>query len=83
MEPRSARTTARRLAESVYGRSLSALLRIRADTRLRRAAAFITLCVGLVVQMGLLLSALYLIDLSLSLFELWAELARKHLELTL
>jgi hypothetical protein len=39
--------------------------------------------VGLVVQGALLLTAAYLIDLGLSLMELWADLARKHLELTL
>jgi len=32
--------------------------------------------------MGLCFLAMYLIDLSISLFELWADLARKHLELT-
>jgi hypothetical protein len=36
-----------------------------------------------VCQIGLLLATCYLIDLSVSLMELWAELARKHLELTL
>jgi hypothetical protein len=39
--------------------------------------------VGLVVQGALVLLAAYLVDLSVSLMELWAELARKHLELTL
>jgi hypothetical protein len=39
--------------------------------------------VGLVVQGALVLLAAYLIDLSVSLMELWAELAKKHLELTL
>jgi hypothetical protein len=39
--------------------------------------------VGLVGQGLLLLTAAYLIDLSVSLMELWAELARKHLEITL
>jgi hypothetical protein len=33
--------------------------------------------------MGLCFTAMYLIDLSISLFGLWADLARKHLELTL
>lgn len=34
-------------------------------------------------QLVLALTTMYLIDLSVSLFELWAELARKHLEITL
>jgi hypothetical protein len=39
--------------------------------------------VGLVVQGALILTAAYLVDLSVSLMELWADLARKHLEITL
>lgn len=38
---------------------------------------------GLVVQVGLILMVEGLVDLTLSLMEVWAELARKHLELTL
>jgi len=38
---------------------------------------------GLVTQAVMLLVAAYLCDLALSLMELWADLARKHLELTL
>lgn len=38
--------------------------------------------VGLVAQMFLLTLAWELWDLSVSLMEVWAELARKHLELT-
>lgn len=38
---------------------------------------------GLVVEVVLVLLAFYLVDLSISLMELWAELARKHLEITL
>lgn len=41
------------------------------------------LLVGLVCQVVLLCLAAYLTDLAVSLMELWAELARKHLELTL
>jgi hypothetical protein len=37
----------------------------------------------LVVEVVLMFIAFYLVDLSLSLMELWAELARKHLEITL
>lgn len=43
----------------------------------------ILVLVGLVVQVVLLLVLAYMIDLCLSLMELWADLARKHLELTL
>lgn len=42
----------------------------------------VLLVVGVLVQVVLLLSACYVIDLAVSLMELWAELARKHLELT-
>lgn len=38
---------------------------------------------GVIVQAVTLAMCAYLIDLSVSLFELWAELARKHLELTM
>lgn len=41
------------------------------------------LALGLVLQVLLILTAAYVVDLALSLMELWAELARKHLELTL
>lgn len=51
--------------------------------RVRRILHTVLICLGLVVQGLLLLTAAYLIDLALSLMELWALLARKHLELTL
>lgn len=38
---------------------------------------------GLVVQAAMLLTAAYLIDLAISLMELWAELAQQHLRITL
>jgi hypothetical protein len=41
------------------------------------------LLVGLVVQVVLLFVAGYLIDLGISLMELWADLARRHLEITM
>lgn len=49
----------------------------------RALAAYLALVLGLIIQGALLLTAAYLVDLSISLMELWAELARKHLELTL
>lgn len=39
--------------------------------------------VGLVVQVVLVCLLWQLVDLSISLMEVWAELARKHLELVL
>jgi hypothetical protein len=35
------------------------------------------------VQLALVAAAVYLIDLTVALSELWLELARKHLEITL
>lgn len=48
----------------------------------RSCAAISGAVVGLVAQMFLLQLAYELWDLSVSLMEVWAELARKHLELT-
>lgn len=64
-------------------RVLTLLSGICRSPRARRVGAYLALLVGLVVQGVLLLTAAYLIDLALSLMELWADLARKHLELTL
>ena len=49
----------------------------------RRALHICLMVLALVVQAALLLTTAYLCDLALSLMELWADLARKHLELTL
>ena len=49
----------------------------------RKVAAYLAVLAGLVVQGALILTAAYLIDLAVSLMELWTDLARKHLELTL
>lgn len=57
-----------------------ALLR---SPRLRATLWVCSLVVGIVGQVVLVLITSYLIDLAISLMELWAELARKHLELTL
>lgn len=82
---RSTSTTAqlRTVIGVALGRTLSAVLWVLANGRVRKAAASASLCVGMALQVGLCLVAMYLMDLSLSLFELWTELARKHLELTL
>jgi hypothetical protein len=52
----------------------------RAFVRLRGHLLFL---VALVCQIGILWAAGELVDLYVSAVELWAELARKHLELTL
>lgn len=49
----------------------------------RRWAALCGILLGLVIQAAMIMTAAYLIDLCISLMELWAELARKHLEITL
>ena len=49
----------------------------------RRLAAYLVVLAGLACQMVLLWLAGEVIDLYVSAVELWAELARKHLELTL
>jgi hypothetical protein len=59
------------------------LLTLLRHPRTARLAAYLGLFAGLLVQGALLLTAAYLIDLAVSLMELWTDLARKHLELTL
>jgi len=46
-------------------------------------AGRVLVALGLVAQLVLLLMAGELLDLYIAAVELWAELARKHLELTL
>lgn len=65
------------------GRSLARVTGLFSSQRGRALVAYLALVLGLVAQLVLLTLAAYLIDLSVSLMELWAELARKHLELTL
>lgn len=62
---------------------VSALLRLLSSNRFRIAATRVAVCVALTVQLGLILLTMYLIDLGVALMELWVDLARKHLELTL
>jgi len=66
-----------------FTRVLTLLSVIRRSRQWRNSACIALLLLGLVVQGMMLLTAAYLVDLSVSLMELWAELARKHLELTL
>lgn len=67
----------------VAARALARPARLFSSQLARQVFAWALLIVGLVVQLVLVWLAGYLIDLSVSLMELWAELARKHLELTL
>jgi flagellar biosynthesis protein FlhB len=71
------------IAAIAIARAVSTVLRLLHSPNTRSIAGAAALCVGLTVQVGLLFLAMYLIDLSVSLFQLWADLARKHLELTL
>lgn len=59
------------------------LFRLSRQPATRRIAGYLLLALGLVLQLVLTLVVMELIDLSISLMELWAELARKHLEITL
>jgi hypothetical protein len=67
----------------VGGQLLARAGRLFTAHRARTVAAYVALILGLAIQGALLLTAAYLVDLSVSLMELWADLARKHLELTL
>lgn len=46
-------------------------------------ATWLLLLVGFIVQLVVVAMVYELVDLTISLMEVWAELARKHLELTL
>jgi len=48
-----------------------------------RVATWLLLLLGFAVQLVVIEAVFELVDLSISLMELWAELARKHLEITL
>lgn len=65
------------------GRLLNWAAALARQPRVRRTLHTCLIVLGLAVQGMMLLTAAYLVDLSLSLMELWADLARKHLELTL
>lgn len=70
-----------RLAVAELARALPIVHTVgRAFVRLRVHALFF---VALVCQIGVLAVAAELVDLYVSSVELWAELARKHLEITL
>jgi len=65
------------------GQLLAQLAHVAHKRPARQALHIFLIVLGFCVQGALLLAAGYLVDLSVSLMELWAELARKHLELTL
>jgi hypothetical protein len=64
-------------------RALALLARLARSRAAHLIAARLLLLLGLLMQVVLLFVVAYLIDLGISLMELWAELAQKHLELTL
>lgn len=59
------------------------LYRVRALLHLRRWGILALWAVGLIAQAVMLVMLAELVDLCISLAELWTELARKHLEITL
>lgn len=65
------------------GRWLALLARTARSQRLRAVLGPLLLTLGLLVQVVLVCMAGYLVDLSISLVDLWLELARKHLEITM
>ena len=67
----------------ILGRWLAPVARAARSQRLRAVLGPLLLILGLMVQLVLVGLAGYLVDLSISLMDLWAELARKHLEITL
>lgn len=62
---------------------LAPVVKAARSQRLLSALGPLLLVLGLVGQVVLLCLAGYLVDLGISLMELWAELARKHMELTM
>jgi hypothetical protein len=67
----------------VAGQLLARAGQLSSSDSTRRTAYLALVVLGLVAQGALLLTVAYLCDLALSLMELWADLARKHLEITL
>ena len=67
----------------ILGQALRVLARVWRSQRGQKVVHTALILLGLVTQAVMLLVAAYLCDLALSLMELWADLATKHLELTL
>lgn len=64
-------------------RWLAPAARLAFNPGVRKTAGALLLLLGLVVQVVFMFITAYLVDLSISLMDLWADLARKHLELTM
>jgi hypothetical protein len=62
---------------------LARAARVSCSQQARHVARIALIVLGLLVQIVLLALVANLVDLSIALMEVWAELARKHLELTL
>lgn len=82
VEVRVARRNSDEVAATYAPIWLRPLLRLQ-SARVRTLVASLMILLGLAGQIVLLWAAAELLDLALSLMELWAELARKHLEITL
>lgn len=73
-----------RLWIGVARRVLARVLAVSSTRRPRGKTIALVACVlGFVMQVVLVCLVWYLIDLCILLFEVWAELAAKHLEITL
>ena len=88
--PRTRRTPSRLLAaatELAKGRHLTPMLvpasRALGRFLLDRAAVAVLVLVGIVAQVVLMVLMWQLVDITLGIAELWLDLARKHLEITL
>lgn len=53
------------------------------SARIRRVVVVVAVLAGGVAELAIIWVAYELVDLSISLMEVWTQLARKHLELTL
>lgn len=71
--------TSAEVAVAILARWRALILRVARQP----STSIVLLIVLTIMDAALCLLAMYLIDLGISLMELWAELARKHLELTL
>jgi len=70
-------------SERVPGRRAPTAVRAFVRPPWKRVVLWLMLLLGLAVQLIVVALVYQLVDLSISLMELWAELARKHLEIIL
>lgn len=73
----------RRVYQWVAGRLASPRHAGRPSSSWRRAAVVLAVCLTLLIEASMLWILAELVDLCISLMELWAELAAKHLQITL